>query len=79
MVKKSSGFWDITPCSTVKVNRRFGGTYCLLYAGFLHGLLFNPEDEGDAFIRTVGSVSADYTALYPRRKKYSGTRVPQWV
>jgi hypothetical protein len=35
--------WDITPCSPLKVNRRFGGTYllhlqsfdcCLLHAGF---------------------------------------------
>jgi hypothetical protein len=27
---KSTIFWDITPCSSLKVNRRFGGTYCLL-------------------------------------------------
>jgi hypothetical protein len=25
---KSSVFWDITPCSPVKVSRRFGRTYC---------------------------------------------------
>jgi hypothetical protein len=33
VVMKSSMFWDITPCSLFKVNRRFGGTSCL----HLHG------------------------------------------
>jgi hypothetical protein len=27
LIKKSTIFWDITPCSPLKVNRRFGGTY----------------------------------------------------
>jgi hypothetical protein len=26
-------FWNITECSPLKVNRRFGGTYCLLLQG----------------------------------------------
>jgi hypothetical protein len=30
---KSTIFWDITPCSPLKVNRRFGGTYCLHLQG----------------------------------------------
>jgi hypothetical protein len=30
---KSSIFWDITPCSPFKANRRFGGTYCLHFQG----------------------------------------------
>jgi hypothetical protein len=30
---KSSVFWDITPCSPLKVNRRFGGTYGLHIQG----------------------------------------------
>jgi hypothetical protein len=29
MVVKSYFFWDITPCSPLKVNRRFGGIYRL--------------------------------------------------
>jgi hypothetical protein len=33
VVMKSAVFWDITPCSPLKVNRRFGGTYRL----HLHG------------------------------------------
>jgi hypothetical protein len=33
VVVKSSIFWDITPCSPLKVNRRFGGTYRLHIQG----------------------------------------------
>jgi hypothetical protein len=33
VVMKSSSFWDITPCSPLKVNRRFGGTCCLHLQG----------------------------------------------
>jgi hypothetical protein len=29
-IMKSSAFWDITPCSPLKVNQRFGGTRRLL-------------------------------------------------
>jgi hypothetical protein len=62
---KSIVFWDITPCSLLKVNRRFGGTYRLhlqgrrallvtcFHAGFLLSLYVNPEDVGDMFLRNV--------------------------
>jgi hypothetical protein len=30
------------------------GVCCLLYTGFLHGLLLDPEDEEDVFLRDVG-------------------------
>jgi hypothetical protein len=33
MVMKITIFPDITPCSPLKVNRRFGGTYCLHLQG----------------------------------------------
>jgi hypothetical protein len=33
VVMKSNIFWDITPCSPLKVNRRFGGTYRLHLQG----------------------------------------------
>jgi hypothetical protein len=46
MVMKSSIFWNITSCSPLKVNRRFGGVSHKLstyyQADFLPGLLFDP-------------------------------------
>jgi hypothetical protein len=42
---EDTGFWDVTPSSSVDVHQRFGGTY-----GF--GLLFDPEDGGSMFLRT---------------------------
>jgi hypothetical protein len=36
-------------------------------AGFLLGLLFKAEDGGYMFVRNVGLLSIDRTALYPRR------------
>jgi hypothetical protein len=35
----------------------------------LFSLLFYPEDGGDVFLRYVGLLSPDNTALYPRRQK----------
>jgi hypothetical protein len=81
---KDTVFWDITPCSLLKVSRRFGGTCRLhlqgrrisreinqrerrwqaeptsallatsFHAGFFLGLFFDPEDEGDMFLRNDG-------------------------
>jgi hypothetical protein len=28
--------------------------WCLLLAGFPHGLFFNPENQGGAFIQNIG-------------------------
>jgi hypothetical protein len=69
VVMKSIIFWDMTLCSPLSVNRRFGGTYRL----HLHGRrnkfsknqqvsttclppawFFDPEDGGDMFLRNVG-------------------------
>jgi hypothetical protein len=33
VVMKSIIFWDMTPCSPLSFNRRFGGTYCLHLQG----------------------------------------------
>jgi hypothetical protein len=65
----------------LKINQRFGGTYCLRLqgqisrayqregrwqAGILLGL-FDPEDEGDMLLRNVSWLPTDFTELYPRR------------
>jgi hypothetical protein len=60
-------FWRnmLPPSSGVKSKASF--ICCLLYAGFLLGLLFSPEDGGDMFLQKVGRFSTGYMALYPRR------------
>jgi hypothetical protein len=56
-------FWDITLCSLLRLNRRFGGAYRLHVQGRRirlarnqHELIlfFYPEDGGDMFLRNVG-------------------------
>jgi hypothetical protein len=40
VVMRGTIFWDITPCSPLKVNRRFGGTHRILPEGRrLHGVV----------------------------------------
>jgi hypothetical protein len=36
---KSVNFWDITPCSPLSINRRFGGTYRRLLAKLISSTL----------------------------------------
>jgi hypothetical protein len=72
VVMKSIIFWDVSPCSLLSLNRRFGGTYRLLLATCLlscscWNYFFDPEDGGDMFLRNVGCNSTDYTASHPRR------------
>jgi hypothetical protein len=68
-------------CSLMKINRRFGGTYrlffqgrrvsqasCLLHAGLLRDIFFDPEDGDNQFLRNVGSLPPDYMDLYRRRQ-----------
>jgi hypothetical protein len=43
----------------------------MLHAGFLPGLLFDPEDGGDMFVRNVSWLETDYTVLNPRRQNSS--------
>jgi hypothetical protein len=72
-------FWYMTPCISMKVNRRFGAIYrlhflCLPPAFTLvscSAFFFDAEDGGDMFLRNVGCLSTDYTALYRRRYYYS--------
>jgi hypothetical protein len=63
VVMKSTIFWDITSCSPLSVNRRFGETYRLrlqgllancFHAGFLLSLFFELEGVGEMLLRNVG-------------------------
>jgi hypothetical protein len=42
VVTKSNILWDITPCSPLKINRRFRGTFCLISRLFLPRLILRP-------------------------------------
>jgi hypothetical protein len=42
--------------------------FYLLHAGPLLGLLFDPEDGGDMFLRNNCSPSLDYAVLFPEDK-----------
>jgi hypothetical protein len=46
VVMKISIFWDITPCTPLKVNRRFGGTNCLHLQGRRINQVRNPREAG---------------------------------
>jgi hypothetical protein len=60
---RDSIFWDITLCSLLKVNRQFGGTCYLHLQGWrvsearnkheTGSSTFNPDNEGDVFLRKV--------------------------
>jgi hypothetical protein len=69
---KSSIFWDITPCSSVKVNlydvARVSSACCLFHDLFLLDLFFKPEDVDYMFLWNVCCLSPVYTASYPRRR-----------
>lgn len=81
MAMRKSISWDIMQCSSVRVDRRFGGTYQLYHhdlrprqarskqgADFLLGLLFGSEQRSVTFLRNVCLLSADYLVLYLRSK-----------
>jgi hypothetical protein len=48
VVMKITIFWDITPCSPLKVNRRFGKQVASR-AGLLLDYFLYPEEGGDMF------------------------------
>jgi hypothetical protein len=58
VVMKSAIFWDIMPCSLLKVNQALPAAS--FHSGFLLGLFLNPEDGRGMSLR-------NYTAVYPRR------------
>jgi hypothetical protein len=92
VVMKSCIFWDMTPCSPLKIDvseehiayifraeeqteQETSSACYLCQVGFLLGLLFDPDDDGEIFLRNVGRLTTDYMALYPRRQKSSYSEV----
>jgi hypothetical protein len=68
---KSYIFWDITPCSPWKVNRRFGAepsAFQLLSRWFLGRLFFNPEDGGDMFLKTLADLQGTTRGYIPENR-----------
>jgi hypothetical protein len=61
---KSIIFWDMTPCSPLNFNQRFGGTYASIYRvqeissaknqQASRCYFFDLEDGGDMFFRNIG-------------------------
>jgi hypothetical protein len=77
VVMNSSIFWDITPCSPLKIDRSFGRTCRLLQSRRINKPRSQHESRWhpvlcDMFHRNVSSPSTDYTALYPTR--YNSSR-----
>jgi hypothetical protein len=59
--------WDIGHCTPVKFNLHSEAdpVSCLVHAGLLLRLVFDPEDRGNMFLRNMDSLSPYYNALYP--------------
>jgi hypothetical protein len=81
-LKISTIFWDITPCSPLKFNWRFGGPYRLHLPG-KYKLIKKPGWKqvanrallwDDIILRNVSWLSTDYTALYPRNNTLHNQR-----
>jgi hypothetical protein len=56
-IKKNSVFWEVMPCTPVKVNWYFGGTYCLHlheYAWF--PIQWNEEEKQDFCLQGYNTV-----------------------
>jgi hypothetical protein len=75
---KISISWDVMPCSSLKTNLRFEGTFHLHLQGrrITQGrnqleLFFDPEDGANVFLRNVDLLSTNHTALCSRRENSS--------
>jgi hypothetical protein len=44
-----------------------GVACCLIFAGYLFGLLFNPEDGGSMFFQNISELLLGYMVLQSRR------------
>jgi hypothetical protein len=65
VVMNSSVFWHITPCSLLKINKRFGGSCRLHHQSRKKS--HSTNQLGDTLLGNVDWLSADFRALYPRK------------
>jgi hypothetical protein len=64
---KRPAFWDITSCSSLNVNRRFGVILLdTLFVLDVVDLIFDHEGGNETFDKTSAGLQTDYTAVYPR-------------
>jgi hypothetical protein len=69
---KSDIFWDVTSCSSLKVNGRFGGTYfhplhrhsTCFHSDIILGV-FDTDDVGNMFLRNVGLHGDTIDCMFP--------------
>jgi hypothetical protein len=60
---ESSIFWDITPCSPLKVNRRLGGTCCLHFQG---RRISRARNEREAYVFVPATEHGHFVASWWR-------------
>jgi hypothetical protein len=74
VIMKSYTFWDITLCSPLKMNWRFGETFPILLQGFrVRQKGLQSEAKTWLLLRNLGWLSTEYLALYSRRQNFSQT------
>jgi hypothetical protein len=74
VVMKSTHFWDITPCSPLKVNRRFRGTYRLHIQGRISRARYQSESRL-TLNRLDGVISLELVvSIWMRYSKFVGFR-----
>jgi hypothetical protein len=50
---------------------------CCLFFDYLHGIFFDPDDGSSMFLRNVGELLTDYTALHTKDNKLHRTSNPR--
>jgi hypothetical protein len=74
VVMKSCIFWDMTPCSPLKINRRFRGTCFRIYEEAMHETSMKQAARG--ILLMMVSVSMNEMALYYGRQNSSRILLP---
>jgi hypothetical protein len=75
---KSAIVWDISPCSPLKVYRRFGGQYHLYLQRWISRSKYHHKSRWnfrEYIIWNFDKLSTEYTALNPRRVLFTD----EWV